>query len=104
MGNVNVTVEKGSKLTLTADSTISSITVEDADDIDYGEYTLTVGGTEYNEDNPVSTGTTGTDTTTTEGNKSSSKTSGDSDSGCNTGISLLSLVALSFALKFKGKK
>ena len=104
VGNVNVTVEKGSKLTLTADSTISSITVEDADDIDYGEYTLTVGGTEYNEDNPVSTGTTGTDTTTTEGNKSSSKTSGDSDSGCNTGISLLSLVALSFALKFKGKK
>ena len=104
-GNVSVTVEKGSKLTLTADSTISSITVEDADDVNYGEYTLTVGGTEYNKDNPVSTGTTGTtDDIDTSGNKSSSTTSGGSDSGCNSGMSLLSLFALSLALKFKGKK
>lgn len=49
-GNTTVTVGDGSTWTLTGDSTVSSL--ELSGKIDYGDYTLTVDGQEYNSSNP----------------------------------------------------
>ncbi|WP_298521777.1 hypothetical protein [uncultured Methanobrevibacter sp.] len=49
-GNTTVKVADGSKWTLTGDSSVSSLEV--SGEIDYGEFTLTVDGKEYNSSNP----------------------------------------------------
>ena len=49
-GNTTVNVAEGSTWTLTGDSTVSSLTV--SGEIDYGNYTLTVGDKTYNSSNP----------------------------------------------------
>ena len=49
-GNTTVNVAGGSTWTLTADSSITSLSAEG--NIDYGEYTLTVNGESYSNSNP----------------------------------------------------
>jgi len=49
-GNTTVKVADASKWTLTGDSSVSSL--ELSGEIDYGEFTLTVDGKEYNSSNP----------------------------------------------------
>ena len=49
-GNTTVKVADGSKWTLAGDSSVSSLEV--SGEIDYGEFTLTVDGKEYNSSNP----------------------------------------------------
>ena len=83
-GTVNVTVEAGSKLTLTGNSTVSSITLSDTSDVDYGNYTLTVNGTSYSSSNTLPTGTTGSTSsgaTTNDDDNTTSDTDSTGDSG-----------------------
>ena len=49
-GNTTVNVADGSTWTLTGNSTLSSL--EQTGNIDYGQYSLTVGGKTYNDSNP----------------------------------------------------
>ena len=107
-GTVNLTVEKGSKLNLTGDSYVSSLTLANTSDINYGNYNLNVGGTSYNSSNPAkgsqsesnndsSTNDNSEDTTNNEDNNAEVKTSGSSGGGCNFGYfgaGLLACVAL----------
>ncbi|MBR1486944.1 MAG: hypothetical protein IJ597_06805, partial [Synergistaceae bacterium] len=90
-GTVNITVEEGSTLTLTGNSTISSLTLASEDDVDYGTYSLSIDGTEYNSSNPAPVGTTGdsstnnnTDDTTNDENENNNPGgNGDGDNGGN---------------------
>ena len=121
-GAISVTVEEGSKLTLTGNSYITYLSVADSSDIDYGVYTLNVDGTEYSEDDPAdgevgdpsatpsgsgsgsNNDTTNNDTTnddTTTNNNTAGV--GSSSSGCNAGyMGLTALLAgVAFLLKKK---
>ena len=82
-GVINVVVEEGSKLTLSGNSYITSLTVANSSDVDYGDggYTLNIDGTEYTASNPAPAGTTG-DPTKTSG---SNTTTGGSGTGTGTG-------------------
>ena len=78
----------------------------DSGTINYGSYSLNVNGTSYNSSNPYSGGSGTTtnnndDTAINTEEVNDDDTIGSSSSGCNLGISILSLVILSFALKLK---
>jgi len=95
-GNVDVTVEKGAKLTLTGNSYVSSLTTAYTDDIDYGDYSINVNGKSYNSSSPLS-GTDGDVDNTNTGeeengeeennndsdNNKTTVTTGSSGGGCN---------------------
>ena len=103
-GTVNVNVGTDSTLTLLGNSNIKSLTNNGT--INYGSYSLNVNGTSYNSSNPYSGGSGTTtnnndDTAINTEEVNDDDTIGSSSSGCNLGISILSLVILSFALKLK---
>ena len=106
-GTIHVTVEDGSKVVLTGNSSITSLTVANASDITYGSYTLNVNGTSYTASNPASGtvgdtsgGSTNNQTQNQNQNQTNNNTTtstGSSHSGCNGGyisIALLACVAL----------
>ena len=99
-GTVNLIVERGSKLNLTENSYVSSLTLANTSDINYGDYSLNVGGTSYNSTNKAQGSETDSDSSedsTDEDSSSKTTTASGSSSGCNSGYisaGLLACVAL----------
>ncbi len=107
-GNVNVTVEEGSTLTLTGNSYITSLTAANSSNINYGDYSLTVGSTTYNASNPYGGSSDTTDqktddTTNNENQDTTNNILGSSGSGCNVAsyLEMAMLICLGLFLKRK---
>ena len=93
-------VENGGKVVLNGNVTVDTLTTSNASDIDYGTYTLEVDGTKYTSSTKAPTGTIG-DSDDDDDDDGSTTLKRRSSSGCNSGMSILSLVLLLAALKFK---
>lgn len=81
-GTIRLTVEAGSKVYLTGDSYITSLTLANTDDIDYGDYILHIGDDAYDADNPYS----GTDAQNNSNNNGNNNNNSNSENSQNHSI------------------
>ena len=82
-GTINLIVESGSKVILTDDSYITSLYLVNSNDIDYGDYSLTVGNSIYTAVNPYSGAADQNNNNNNNNSNDSNDSNGSSSSGGN---------------------
>lgn len=105
-GEIYIILEKGSKITLTGNSYITSWDIEDSNDITYGDYSIAVGSNTYNASTPYGkssgssrgggsggTPTSGDSTIVIPVTSDDIKTVGPANVGCNLGCAGVILLA-----------